>query len=115
MKRYKNLSIRSKLIGMILLVTILVLGSGFAINIIHTIHAFKNDMVDHTIATARVIGDYCSGPLLFNDSDGAEKILVKLNAVPSIVNAIVYDTNNDLFARLHDIDDNINSHGKQIE
>jgi len=107
MKTYKNLSIRGKLIGMILLVTILALGSGFAINIIHTIKAFKKDMVDHTIATAQVIGDYCSGPLLFNDNEGAEKILAKLTAVPSIVNAIVYDTNNDLFAKLHDIDDKI--------
>ncbi len=107
MKIYHNFSIRNKLIGIILFVTIIVLGSGFTIDIVHDIKTFKKDMVNHTIATAQVIGDYCSGALLFRDNEGAEKILEKLTAVPSIVNAIVYNTNGELFAALAKVDDNL--------
>ena len=77
MKIYHNLSIRNKLIGIILLVTIIALGSGLTIDILHDIRTFKKDMVNHSIATAQVIGDYCSGALLFGDNEGAEKILEK--------------------------------------
>ena len=64
-------------------------------------------MVNHSIATAQVIGDYCSGALLFGDNEGAEKILEKLTAVPSIINAVVYTTNGELFATLAEVDDHI--------
>lgn len=107
MKFYQNLSIKSKLLGIIIFVTLIVLSTGFTINVIHNIKTFKKDMVDHNIATAQVIGDYCAGALLFQDINGAEKILEKLTSVPSIVHAVVYDTSGNLFASLKDVDERI--------
>lgn len=98
MKIFDNLSIKCKLIGIILFVTIATFGIGFTIDIIHDIKTYKNDMVNNTIATAQVIGDYCSGALLFSDHEGAKKILEKLISVPSILNAIVYNSNGEQFA-----------------
>jgi PAS domain S-box-containing protein len=92
-----NLSIRNKLIGIILLVTILALGIGFTLVIVSNIKSFKEDMKNNTIVTAQVVGEYCVSPLVFEDSAGAEQILAKLADVPSITRANVYDTNGELF------------------
>lgn len=98
MKLFQNLSIRNKLIGIILFVTILTLGSGFTLVIISDIKSFKEDMKNHTIVIAQVTGDYCVSPLIFGDNTGAEQILAKLSAIPSIVNAIIYEMNGEIFA-----------------
>jgi PAS domain S-box-containing protein len=92
-----NLSIRNKLIGITLFVTILALGIGFTIIIVSNIKSFKEDMKNNTIVTAQVIGDYCVSPLVFEDSAGAEQILSKLADVPSITKARVYDAKGELF------------------
>jgi PAS domain S-box-containing protein len=92
-----NLSIRNKLIGITLFVTILALGIGFTLVIVSNIKSFKEDMKNNTIVTAQVIGEYCVSPLVFEDNAGAEQILAKLSDVPSITKATVYDTDGELF------------------
>jgi len=93
-----NLSIRNKLIGITLFVTILALGIGFTLVIVSNIKSFKGDMKNNTIVTAQVIGEYCVSPLVFEDSAGAEQILAKLADVPSITKAKVFDAEGELFA-----------------
>ncbi len=107
MKLFQNLSIRNKLIGIILFVTILTLGSGFTLVIISDIKSFKEDMKNHTIVIAQVTGDYCVSPLIFGDNTGAEQILAKLSAIPSIVNAIIYEVNGEIFATFSTSEDNV--------
>lgn len=93
-----NLSIRNKLIGITLFITILALGIGFTLVIVSSITSFKEDMKSNTIVTAQVIGEYCVSPLIFEDSAGAEEILSKLADVPAITKAKVYDAKEGLFA-----------------
>jgi len=92
-----NLSIRNKLIGITLLVTILALGIGFTLVIVSSVKSFREDMKNNTMVTAQVVGEYCVSPLVFEDSAGAEQILAKLADVPSIIRAQVYDINGELF------------------
>ncbi len=98
MRMLYNLSIRNKLIGITLFVTILALGLGFTLVIVSNIRSFKEDMKNNTIVMAHVIGEYCVSPLVFDDSGGAEEILATLADVPSITKARVYDTSGGLFA-----------------
>ena|GEM_PF-4388493 len=100
MKAFRDLSIRGKLIVMMVTVTTIALGCGFALVIIDDITSAKQDMVDRTTTTARGIGDYCVTPLAFGDKDGAADMLAKLNVIPSITNAAVYDAEGSLFAAL---------------
>lgn len=97
MSKLYNLSIRNKLIGITLLVTILALGIGFTLVIVSNIKSFKADMKNNTIVTAQVVGEYCVSPLVFEDSAGAEQILAKLADVPSIIRVRVYDSKGELF------------------
>jgi len=98
MRTLYNLSIRNKLIGITLFVTILALGIGFTLVIVSNIKSFKEDMKNNTVVMAQVIGEYCVSPLVFADSEGAEEILATLADVPSITKARIYDSDGGLFA-----------------
>ncbi len=100
MKAFRDLSIRGKLIVTMVAVTTIALACGFTLVIIADITSVKQDMVDRTTTTARGIGDYCVTPLAFEDSEGAAGMLTRLDAIPSITNAAVYDADGDLFAAL---------------
>jgi len=98
MRFFQNFSIKSKLIGIILLVTVLSLGVAFTLVIINNIKTFKKDMVNNTFVNASLFGEYCVTPMAFQDEEGAAEILQKLEAIPSIMNGYVYDERGDLFA-----------------
>jgi len=98
MRFFQNFSIKSKLIGIILLVSILAIGTGFTLVIINNIKTFKEDMVNNTFVNAGLFGEYCITPMAFEDKKGAAEILQKLEAIPSIMNGYVYDESGDLFA-----------------
>ncbi|GAF90431.1 unnamed protein product, partial [marine sediment metagenome] len=98
MRIFRNLSIKNKLIGIILIVSMLAIVTGFTVIIFKDIKTFKTNMVHNTTVNARLIGEYCVTPLAFQDNAGAEEILGKLGAIPSIMNGFVYDDKGDLFA-----------------
>ena len=98
MRMIYDLSIRNKLIGITLFVTILALGIGFTLVIVSNITSFKEDMKNNTVVTAQVVGEYCVSPLIFEDRGGAEEILATLGEVPSITKARVYDAEGGVFA-----------------
>jgi len=93
-----NLSIKNKLVIMILLVTLLVIAIGFTYVILSNISLFKEDLVNNTRMTAQIIGDYSVVPLTFENKVAAEKILETLRNIIYIENGIIYDTDNKLFA-----------------
>ncbi len=98
MRFFQNFSIKSKLIGIILIVSILAVGTGFTFVIINNIKTFKEDMVNNTIVNASLFGEYCVSPMTWEDKKGVAEILQRLKTLPSIMNGYVYDENGDLFA-----------------
>ncbi|MCD4791496.1 MAG: PAS domain S-box protein [Bacteroidales bacterium] len=106
MKSFSNISIKNKLIAIILGVTLLTLGLGFAFFISININTFKKDMVNNSIMNAKVIGEYCVTPLIFDDNSGAEEVLLKLKNIPSIVKGCVYDNEGNLFASFGNVEKN---------
>jgi len=98
LKLFEALSIKNKLIGIILLVSVLAITSGFTVVIITNVKSFKSEMLHSTIIKAKLIGEYCVAPLVFEDKSGAEEILQKLQADKHIMIGCVYDENGKLFA-----------------
>jgi len=98
MKLLFRLSIKNKLITIILTVTLLSIGVGFGFLTLHNISSYKDDMVNNIRSTVEVIGDYCVIPLQFNYKINARDQLNKLQTLPYIVQAILYDKSNNIFA-----------------
>lgn len=98
MKWFRKFSIKNKIILISLLVTIIAIGTGAGFIILKNIETFKQDMVHNTTLQARLMAEYCAAPLIFEFPEDAEKILEKLKTIPYIVDAVVYDKNNRIFA-----------------
>jgi signal transduction histidine kinase len=98
MSLFRNLSIKSKIVSIILLVSITTLAIGFTIISINDIISFRKELLNNTLVNTRLIGEYCIAPLTFDDNTGAESILSKLETMPYIESGTIYDRNDILFA-----------------
>jgi len=107
MNRLKNLSIKNKLIGIILIVTAIAITMGLTIKLIINIENYKSDLVNQSILEANLIADFCVGPLLFNQPKAAEEILEKLHNIPTVSYSQLLDNDGNVFAKFKSYDENI--------
>jgi len=98
MNKSYNLSIKNRLIGIILFVSVIAVLLGFIVTAIRNINSFKSDMLSSTTMKAKLIGEYCVGPLTFEDRSGVEEALEKLQTDQHIMMGSIYDINGRLFA-----------------
>jgi signal transduction histidine kinase/DNA-binding NarL/FixJ family response regulator len=95
---FQNISIKRKLILIIILIswfTLLVASIAFVGKDIIT---FRHAMVKDITSLAQVIGMNSSGALVFNDPRTAEKNLSALRSKPNVTFACIYDKNGRVFA-----------------
>ena len=102
MKQLRNISIKNKIIGLILFTSAISMGIGMSFLLINDIRGLKKDMQNNVQLNTRLIGDYCIAPLTFDDKEGAENILSRLQNIPYIDSGILYDRNGVLFASYHE-------------
>ena len=93
-----RLTIRQKLIRIILTVTILSIITGFTIEIFSNIKNSRNELKNNTLLDAKLIADYLIPTFLFNDQEGASEILLKLSNIPTIIYGATYEPDGKLFA-----------------
>lgn len=93
MKFFQNLSIKNKLVAIVLTVTLSVIVLGFTVMVTMNIKTFENDLINSTKTTANFLADACSTPLSFGEQYESEVTdeTVKLNIQATIENAIIYD------------------------
>lgn len=101
MKIATGLSIKNKLIAIILMVTILAIGIGFGVMIYNNIKTFKNDLVRNAVLQAEYLVEYFAPPLVFDLKSELEHELEKLKAMPSIIQAVVYHEKGDVYAKFN--------------
>jgi len=93
-----KLSIKNKMVMIILSVTVFSSTIGFALLSINEYRILKDEMEQNLTLNARLIGEYCLSTLIFPDPNGAEEVLKKLSAIPYVAQGIVYDTSGNMFA-----------------
>ena len=101
---FQTLSIKQKLMGMILIVTMVSIFLGFSFVIFNNISTFKNDLENNAVLNASIVGEYLVAPLEFQDNTGVEQVLSKLQNIPSIRFAQVYDEQGNQIAAFGIID-----------
>ncbi len=97
MSMIRNLSIRNKLIILMLLVSIPALVLGFAIVITRDIILLREDLVNQTRLKAMHVAEVSIWPLTFHDKSSTEDILKVLGVIPNLENGFVYDENGKLY------------------
>jgi signal transduction histidine kinase/DNA-binding response OmpR family regulator len=97
----RRLSLRNKLIAIVLLATIVPLVSGFAVVVINERRAFRREMMDNAIVIARVTAENTVADVAFGDRQAATTTLSKLATIESVEHALLFDADGQLFAAWH--------------
>jgi PAS domain S-box-containing protein len=94
----KNLSIRNKIIAVILFVSLTVLSAGSALIVGWDVNRLKADMQSKLILEAKLIGDYCVVPLTFEDKRQAQEALSRMKLIESVEAGVLFDREGKVFA-----------------
>lgn len=93
-----DLSLKTQLIFIILLVTLLSTTLAFAFSIIYDFVNARNALKNSMQFTASLMAENVKSPLLFNDELGATELLLSFKSIPMVLSATVIDTNGSVFA-----------------
>jgi len=97
MKIIYNLSLKNKLIIIILAIVLSSIIILFSTFMIKDIIFFKGEMISMSKMTAKIVGVDCVPPLTFNDPNGGYEILQKLKEFHIVEYACIYDNNRRIF------------------
>jgi PAS domain S-box-containing protein len=98
MNLHRNLSIRHKLQGRIMITCAVVLLVASVAFTIYDRATFLRAKTDDLIASARMIGSNSKAALTFHESKSEQEILNALRAKPHVIHAALYDSDRKVFA-----------------
>jgi len=98
MIRYRDLSIKLKLISIQLLTTLFILAFFVGIYLFSQYRQFETLAFNRMSTLSEILGSNSISALLFFDDDAAKDVLESLNTQPDILNAAVHDHDGLLFA-----------------
>jgi signal transduction histidine kinase len=98
----KNLSIKNKIIVIVLFVVFTAISAGFITVATWDINKLKANIQSNLVLNAKLIGDYCVVPLYFEDEKQASEALLRLKFVESVEHGYLFDKNGKLFASYPD-------------
>jgi two-component system, cell cycle sensor histidine kinase and response regulator CckA len=99
MLKIKDLSIKKKMIVIIMLTCVATLLFATLSLMLIEVVSFKNNLIQTNKMLAKVIGSNSRAPLMFNDSKVAEETLSALSADSNIIAGFIMDKRGELFAR----------------
>jgi PAS domain S-box-containing protein len=110
----KNLSIKNKIIAIVLFVGFIAMSAGFTFIVTWDINKLKEDTQSSLVLSAKLIGDYCVVPLTFGDKMQATEALSRLKFIESVEAGLLFDENGTLFSTYPATLKDTSSLGKQI-
>jgi len=90
MKITKNLSIKNKLILLILSVTTVVMSLGFGVMIYTNLNSMEEEIIHDAESNSSMMADYLVFPLVFNDKERVMEIIKKIDSIEWISAITVY-------------------------
>lgn len=98
----KDLSIKNKIIGIVLSIVVTAISAGFLFIANWDLTRLKADIRTSLVLDAKLIGDYCVVPLTFGDNKQATEALSRLKFLKSVESGLLFDSNGNLFAAYPD-------------
>ncbi len=98
MKKFKDTSIRTKIVLIIITVTVISAIIGFTGILLFEYDNMKSDLENEADMSAALVSQYCVSSLSLLDKEGTEEALEKLSYIPIIQAAFVFDSDGMLFA-----------------
>ncbi|MFO7980616.1 MAG: ATP-binding protein [Candidatus Aminicenantes bacterium] len=116
MRLFQNLTVRKKLIGIILLISFISLSLTFGLAVFYKSRADKVQFIDDVKQHARLAGDYCLEALSQKDKKGLEKGLSIFRSIPSVTDSVIFGPEKKPLASYHSAEEkNIPSHPEEMK
>jgi signal transduction histidine kinase len=97
-----KISLKNKLIGLVLIVTISVIVIGYSVILVRFAKEQERKFQNTLLTTTSLLSDYCVGPMSFNDSVETQYVLERIKNLPELISASVYTDQQQLFAHFQD-------------
>ncbi|MDX9881318.1 MAG: ATP-binding protein [Prolixibacteraceae bacterium] len=97
-----NLSIKNKIIAIVLFISVTVISVGFIYIVSREIMNSRKEVLSRLLLDATLIGDYCIVPLTFEDRQQATETLSRLKYLEPVEAGYLLDKNGNLFATYPD-------------
>lgn len=94
-----NISFKNKLIGLVVIITTSVTLAGYSVIIFRFAGEQERKFIENANTNAMLLADYCVGPMSFNDSIETINVLSRIENLPEIISATVYDLDSTIFAK----------------
>lgn len=94
---FQNLSIKSKLIFIIMVTNVVALITASAFFTFNEVISLRSALIRHQSVLAMMIGDNSTASLSFLDQESATKTLAALKAESNVTSAVIYDKNGKVF------------------
>ena len=101
---FRNLSLRNKITAIIVSTVSVILTIGFTIDLYSENKLIKERMLSEKVLTTKIVGNYTVADLTFNNRESAREALSYLKRDESVLNAHLYDANNEHFVSLYNND-----------
>lgn len=98
MMRFKNLSIKNKLLFIILSVSTGAILLTLVLYSIFDVLNYRDEIKNNASLNATLVGEYCKAPLLFGYKSEVDDALIKLSAIPEVESACVFDKDGNPFS-----------------
>ncbi len=98
MNRFSDFSIKSKLIMSVVILLVVALSTYAAFILFVNYQRSTSALLNESKLQSQLIADYAVTPLLFSDFSGAVEVLNKLEGIPNINAAAIYNESGKLFA-----------------
>jgi PAS domain S-box-containing protein len=105
MKRFRNQPIRTKLVVIIMSASIITILAGLVTYQFFDMISIRKEMKKNAGLNAELVAQYSVVPLLFDYKDEAKDVLAKLNTMPSVLDACIYNSGGKIFSYYHNAQD----------
>lgn len=115
MNLFSNLSIRNKLVLIIVIISSGVTILGMVLEYYMEKSRLKETFVNQALLDAKLISYYCGMPLEFNNKEAAFEILNELSNLPVIYDGLLFTLNDSLFADYHKSESNVKQYPDKLK
>lgn len=105
MRLFSNISLRKKIISIVLGTSLVALVSGFAFVFLFRINSYKTKFIEEVGIHAELVARYSATSLKARNKQETARILAQLQAIPYVKDGIVFDTKQEIVATFRTSDD----------
>ena len=107
MVNIRDISLKNRLTGIILFVTLFAFSISFVVYVTLAASTLKDNLRNSMTVNAKMVGEYSVSPIVFEDKNGGFDVLQRVNSIDEIEQAYIFDAKGNVFADYQNNEDKV--------